>query len=328
MRPASAPPPAASPWMRTVLLLAGVYNLLWGAAVVLLPVGWTVGWTGVEVGAPAIWRCVGMIVGVYGVGYLCAARDPLRHWPVTLVGWLGKTFGPVGFVVGAARGELPWAMGWTILFNDLLWWPPFAAILYRAWDRHAHGGVGRGVPTLAEALDRATDGAGRSLRELCETRPRLLVAVRHAGCTFCRQELGQVAAQRGEIEAAGVSPVVVTLSDPAEIGRLMDLANLRDVPVVHDPDRDLYRALELGRGGPRELLGPRVWLRGAAAFARHGVGPMDGDGFQMPGAFVVFRGEVLAAHRHRDASDAPDFAALAASARLSENGPVAGKMPA
>jgi small multidrug resistance pump len=43
---------------------------------------------------PDIWQCVGMIVGVYGVGYLIAAFDPLRHWPVILVGLLGKVLGP------------------------------------------------------------------------------------------------------------------------------------------------------------------------------------------------------------------------------------------
>ena len=313
MRPPDAPPPAAAPWMRRVLLLAGAYNLLWGAAVVLLPVGWTIAWTGVEVGAPAIWRCVGMIVGVYGVGYLCAAGDPLRHWPITLVGLLGKTFGPIGFTVGAARGELPWAIGLTIVFNDLIWWPFFAAILYRAADRFAHGEPG-GALAWDEALDRAVDGRGRSLRDLSDARPRLLVAVRHVGCTFCRQELAKLSAQRGRIEAAGASPVVVTLSSREDAEALTGRYGLGDVPVICNPGRTLYRALELGRGDARELFDPRVWLRGIPAFARHGVGPMDGDGFQMPGAFVVSKGEVLAAHRHRDAADAPDFAALAASA--------------
>ena len=314
MRAPSAPPPAAPRWARAALTFAGAYNLLWGAAVVLLPVAWTIGWTGVEVGTPAIWRCVGMIVGVYGVGYLCAARAPLRHWPITLVGLLGKIFGPVGFLFGAVRGELPWAMGWTILFNDLIWWVPFAAILYLAADRHAYGDANGEVLPLGDALDRATDGDGRSLRELSDARPRLVVAVRHSGCTFCRQELAQLGADRGRIEAAGASPVVVTMSSREDIDPLLGLSNLGDVPVICDPDRQLYRALELGRGGVGELFNARVWLRGVPAFAKHGVGAMDGDGFQMPGAFVISRGEVVAAHRHRDASDAPDFAALAASA--------------
>ena len=41
---------------------------------------------------------MGMIVGVYGIGYLIAARDPRTHWPIVLVGLLGKVFGPIGFV--------------------------------------------------------------------------------------------------------------------------------------------------------------------------------------------------------------------------------------
>jgi hypothetical protein len=82
-----------------------------------------------------------MIVGVYGVGYLIAAGDPIRHWPIVLVGFLGKILGPIGFLSSVARGDLPWSWGVTILTNDLIWWLPFAAILHSAWSkasRHAH----------------------------------------------------------------------------------------------------------------------------------------------------------------------------------------------
>ena len=73
-----------------------------------------------------------MVIGVYGVGYLCASRDPLRHWPIVLVGLLGKIFGPIGFAWSAARGAIDWSFGWTILTNDLLWWWPFGGILLAA----------------------------------------------------------------------------------------------------------------------------------------------------------------------------------------------------
>jgi hypothetical protein len=72
--------------------------------------------------APVIPQCVGMIVGVYGIGYLIAASDPLRHWPIVLVGFLGKIFGPIGFLAAGLRGDLPWSWGVTILSNDLIWW--------------------------------------------------------------------------------------------------------------------------------------------------------------------------------------------------------------
>lgn len=126
---------ATRPWMCWTLALAGAYNILWGV--------WVVGWPSMAfdlVGMPAprypqIWQCVGMIVGAYGVGYAIAAGNPLRHWPIVLVGLLGKVLGPIGFVDAAVRGTLPWSFGWTIVTNDLIWWGPFAVILVRAYQQ-------------------------------------------------------------------------------------------------------------------------------------------------------------------------------------------------
>ena len=65
---------------------------------------------------------------------LAAALNPLRHWPIVLVGLLGKLFGPIGFVDAALiKGTFPVQFGWTIITNDLIWWIPFAVILLAAW---------------------------------------------------------------------------------------------------------------------------------------------------------------------------------------------------
>ena len=119
--------------MRHALTLAGLYNLLFGAWVVIWPSS-IFSWLGME--PPTylfLWQCIGMIVGVYGIGYLVAAGDPLRHWPIVLVGFLGKIFGPIGFLQTAMMGDIPWSFGFVIIFNDLIWWIPFGAILFNAW---------------------------------------------------------------------------------------------------------------------------------------------------------------------------------------------------
>ena len=67
---------------------------------------------------------------VYGVGYLAAATNPYKHWPIVLVGLLGKVLGPIGFFSAALSGTLPWSWGVTIITNDLIWWAPFGLILY------------------------------------------------------------------------------------------------------------------------------------------------------------------------------------------------------
>lgn len=116
----------------TVLRLAAVYNVAFGVGAVLFPTWWFAVADLPAPNYPSLWQCIGMIVGVYGVGYWLAARAPMVHWPIVLVGLLGKVFGPIGFVFAAMRGELPWSFGFVIVTNDLVWWWPFTSILLAA----------------------------------------------------------------------------------------------------------------------------------------------------------------------------------------------------
>lgn len=124
----------AAPWMKRVLLVAACYNIGWGAFAILSPLT-LFSWCGFDPLPlyPELWQCIGMIVGVYGVGYGIAASDPVRHWPIVLVGLLGKIFGPIGFVGAVTAARFPLKMGWTIVTNDLIWWVPFGLILWKSF---------------------------------------------------------------------------------------------------------------------------------------------------------------------------------------------------
>jgi len=123
-------------WMRGVLLAAVLYNVLWGAFVVLFSFALFRS-LGMELpNYPGISQHVGMIVGVYGVGCAVAALDPLRHWPIVLVGLLGKAFGPAGFVSAVAEGEIPRRFGFTLLTKVVIWWIPFAPIFHAFRTNH------------------------------------------------------------------------------------------------------------------------------------------------------------------------------------------------
>lgn len=135
-RPGRQTQPSAAPWMSLWLRAAGAYNVIWGAAAVLAPRAFFEFAGILPPNYPSLWQCIGMIVGVYGVGYWIAASDPYRHWPIVLVGLLGKVFGPMGFAMALARGEYPAVFGWMILTNDVLWWVPFGLILVRARRHH------------------------------------------------------------------------------------------------------------------------------------------------------------------------------------------------
>lgn len=116
-------------WMGVTLKLAAVYNIFWGAWVVLFP-NHFFELTGMEpLNHPMIWQGMGMVIGVYGLGYWWASYSPITHWPIVAVGLLGKLLGPLGFVMNYLTGAAPAEFGYTLITNDLIWWMPFTLIL-------------------------------------------------------------------------------------------------------------------------------------------------------------------------------------------------------
>lgn len=87
-----------------IVFLAGVCNIGWGALVVAYPERMLAGYGILSIQWPQFWRCIGMFVGVFGVGYLIASRNLHRYWPVILVGLLGKLLGSIRDGLGAAAG--------------------------------------------------------------------------------------------------------------------------------------------------------------------------------------------------------------------------------
>ena len=115
-----------------MLIAAGIYNLAFGIFAIGFP---AVMFTMIGMEPPRyleLWQCIGMIVGVYGVGYIIAAFNPARHWPIVLVGFLGKLFGPIGMAWAIAKGTLPSSFGLANVTNDLIWLVPFAMVLLHA----------------------------------------------------------------------------------------------------------------------------------------------------------------------------------------------------
>lgn len=310
----SRPAADATPkWIGWSLRAAGIYNIVWGTLVVLFPLAiWK--WLGIQPpNYPTLWQCIGMIVGVYGVGYWIAARDPARHWPVVLVGWLGKVLGPIGMAYAALQGELPWRFGLVNVANDLIWWWPFTAALYYAWRANSAPATSLPPIDFTTAVRTIRSQRGRTLAELSAQQPLLVVFIRHAGCTFCREALADVSAALPQLRERGVGLAVVHMSDSARAAPLLGHYGLGEIDQFSDPGCRLFRAFELARGSIWQLLGPVVWLRGLPAIVRHGLGRIDGDGFQMPGAFLLKGGQIATAYRHRTAADRPDYLKLVTS---------------
>ncbi len=103
---------------------AAIYNLIWGATTILSP---NLYFDWIRIPTPtylALWQVViGMFVLVYAPAYWWAAQNPERHHYLIIIGLLSKLFGPIGFIWALATGQLPLAFGWTLLTNDIIWWP-------------------------------------------------------------------------------------------------------------------------------------------------------------------------------------------------------------
>ena len=87
-------------WTKVVLYSAGIYNIIWGTAVVLFPMQLFFLANMAPPKYPELLQCIGMMISVFGLAYIAAAHDPLKHWPIVLAGLIGRILGPIGFVHG------------------------------------------------------------------------------------------------------------------------------------------------------------------------------------------------------------------------------------
>jgi len=124
---------------RAVFAAAGLYNVLWGLWSVADP-QWFFRFTGMPLSnQPAVFACLGMVVGLYGVLYLDVARAPERGWLIAAVGLAGKVLGPSGMVWMIATGAWPASAILLCITNDFIWWVPFGIYLADAWDEQPAG---------------------------------------------------------------------------------------------------------------------------------------------------------------------------------------------
>jgi len=297
-------------WMRIVLAAGGLYHLLLAAWTILCPMH-VLGWLGCKVsGQPVLCQTFGMFSGILGLGLLIASKNPIRHWPIVLLGLIGSII-TLTLTAGAVfREELPAAALLILGLNGVIWLPPFVLILWAALRAHTGIPLARQQPySIDEAASVYELSDGRKLKDASMERPLVLVFLRHFGCTFTRQILRGLQDLENQAREHRASLVLVHMLQSGE--EMNYLGRNPEIDRIADPRCELYRAFGLGKGGFFEIFGPRVWWRGAIAiFKGCGVGHLAGDGLQMPGVFVFFHGKVIASQPAQSASDLPNLEAL------------------
>ncbi|WP_224240287.1 hypothetical protein [Hyalangium gracile] len=141
---------------RAVFSAAAGYNVVWGLYSAVEP-QWLFRFARMPLlNHPAIFACLGMVIGVYGIAYAEVARRPEHGFLLAAVGLLGKVLGPIGLGLLILRGEWPPATLVLCLTNDFIWWVPFSLYLYDAWpsyrstfSAHAAGSEGASASSPA-----------------------------------------------------------------------------------------------------------------------------------------------------------------------------------
>lgn len=127
------------PWMFYLLSFAGCYNLLAGLSLVVF---YHETFKILELPKPTLLLFVqlaGILIGLFGVGYLIVARNPVENRNVLLLGFLSKALGTVLGIWFFVRGQVPVTFLVLLFFADIVYLPPFAMILRRLYRIARHG---------------------------------------------------------------------------------------------------------------------------------------------------------------------------------------------
>lgn len=117
-----------------VFVTAGIYNVSWGIWTAVRPQDFF-RFSGLEpINHPAIFACLGMVVGLYGLLYLDVAWKPEKGWHIALIGLLGKVLGPLGMMKMVFMEGWPISAFYLCLTNDFIWWIPFIIYLYDSYS--------------------------------------------------------------------------------------------------------------------------------------------------------------------------------------------------
>lgn len=167
---------------------------------------------------------------------------------------------------------------------------------------------------LIEYIQELKTDQGENISEMSHKGIVMLVFLRHFGCVFCREALMEIKKERSNWESKGIQVVLLYPSDKESGKEYLTQFDLLDIPSISDPSCSVYEKFGLGKGNFGQLFGLKTFFRGfeAAAKSPFPILKQVGDGFQMPGIFVLFKGQVRDSYIHRTASDRPDYNELLA----------------
>ncbi len=121
------------PWMRFVLRFVGIYNVLAGLSMLCF---YHEGYKLLGIAKPDVnlpIQLVGILVGLFGVGYWLVSRHPVENRNLLMLGFWSKALGSVLGLYYLAVGKLPPLFLVMLFFSDIIYLPPFLIIMRRLY---------------------------------------------------------------------------------------------------------------------------------------------------------------------------------------------------
>jgi len=161
----------------------------------------------------------------------------------------------------------------------------------------------------AQKLKQTITKEGVSLYDLSMEHPLMVVFLRHFGCIFCKEALKELSAKKAQLEMKGIKLVFVHMADEDVADEYFSDYDLNTFYSISDPGCKVYSDFGLVKGSFGQLFGLTVMIRGIQANMNGNAFSLKqiGDGFQMPGIFLINEGTIEESFIHNRVSDKPDY---------------------
>jgi peroxiredoxin len=306
-------------WVRPLLLGGGVVNLLLAATFMLMPEGSRALFFGnaLLLSLQAI-QMYGILLATLGIGYIAVSINPFSNKAVLMMGLIANLIFAVQLAVIA--GGMLWQ--YTALLLWLLialgWCGLMVAVLHQiAKARQQPQALAHAYQEpLSKTLSRFRTQRGKSVLQLSNERPTMLVFLRRLGSNFCRETLADIHQQRKIIERQGTQIVLIHLAEVNEASNVLQKYELADLHHVSDPNGIMYNAFGLKQGSLTRLLSWSVSiidLLKRTPRQKAANNSVQEDYFRMPGVFLISKGEVVRSFKQRNPSQRPNFRQLSSS---------------
>lgn len=159
-------------------------------------------------------------------------------------------------------------------------------------------------------IDKFKDSNGKTISDHLKDSKVLLIFLRHLGCTYCKKVVSEFSREFAEGGLEDFKTIFVHMSEPERGEQFFKSYDLEGVAHISDPGQKLYKVFGLKKGTLVEVIGPKVIISGVKDLLKFGIGKLEGDGFQMQGAFILKGEHIEKSYKSQIVSETVDFSSF------------------